>query len=99
MKKLSDFTGEEAIVIYGKITKPMSEILNDKKAMEDLQKDQFGAIGEIMQNHSKAVCDIISAVSGGDFNGGNVGVYFISIFNEYFKEFGNSDFFRSAATE
>lgn len=99
MKKLSDFTGEEAIVIYGKITKPMSEILNDKKAMEDLQKDQFGTIGNIMQNHSKAVYEIISAVSGGDFNGSNVGVYFISIFNEYFKEFGDSDFFKTAATE
>lgn len=98
MKRLSDFTGEEAIVIYGKIMKPMSEIINDKEAIEELQKDQFGALGGIMQKHSKAVFDIVSAVSGGDFNGGNVGVYFMSIFTEYFQGFGSSDFFKSQVT-
>lgn len=98
MKKLSDFTGSEAIVICGKIMKPMSEIIKDKEAFENLQNDQFSAIGEIMQKHSKAVFDIVSTVSGGDFNGGNVGVYFMSIFTEYCQGFGESDFFKSQVT-
>lgn len=98
MKRLSDLTGEESIIIYGKIMKPMGEIINDKEAIEALQTDQLGAIGNIMQKHSKAVFDIVSTVSGGDFNGGNVGVYFMSIFTEYCQGFGSSDFFKSQVT-
>ena len=98
MKMLSNYSGEESIIINGKIMKPMGEILKDDKLMEELQKDQFGAIGEIMQKHSKAVFDIVSTVSDGEINGGNVGAYFMSIFTEYCKGFGENSFFNSAAT-
>lgn len=98
MKKLSDYKGEEAIIINGKIMKPMGEIIADEKAIEVLKKNQFEAFGDIMQNHSKAVLEIVSAVSGGEFDGGNVGAYFMSIFAEYFQSFNNEAFFGFQAT-
>lgn len=99
MKKLSDYTGEDAIIISGKIMAPMGEIIADKGAIEALQgENQLAAIGEIMREHSKAVTDILNAVSGGEYNGGNAGMYFLQIFTDFCKTFGDGDFFNSMAT-
>ena len=98
MKRLSDYKGEEAIIISGKIMKPMGEILDDKEAISNLQEGQFDAIGDIMQKHSKAVADVITTVSGGEYDGSNASVYFMTIFTEYCQSFGDSDFFKSSAT-
>lgn len=96
MKTLCDYKGEDAIIVNGKIMKPMSVILSDDALMKKFDKDQFGAIGEIMQKHSKEVLEVVETVSGGNCKG-SIGIYFMSIFIEYCKELEENNFFKSQA--
>lgn len=97
MKTLCDYKGEESIIVNGRIMKPMSVILRDEELMKEFEKDQFGAMGEIMQKHSKEVFEVVDVVSGGNCTG-SVGVYFMSIFIQYCKELEENSFFKSQAT-
>lgn len=98
MKNLSDYKGEDAIIVNGKILKAMGKIFSNKEILEKMQNNPMGAIGDIMETNSKDVLFIVSTVAGEDFNGGNVVAIFMQFFTEYMQNFNNNDFFGSSAT-
>ena len=103
MKRLSDYTGNEAIEIWGDLLDPMMDIFSDQEIVDDIQSDKPMIIParKILKNHSESVAKLLLRIDPTPLNGLNavvrtvtfisdVGTVDFSTFFE-FAEQGNKD--------
>lgn len=76
MKKLSDYTGKEAIELWADIFEPLSVILNDSDMKDDMTKKSISLMEEakvVMKKYPNEIYEIIKRIDPeGDINGANV---------------------------
>lgn len=90
MKRLSDYTGEEAIDLWADIMDSVAVVLQDQKLKEytkenydQLAESHFvGLAKEMIKTHKKEVCDILLRIDDTPINGFNVIVRLVEIFSE-----------------
>lgn len=68
MKKLSEFRGEDAILLLADLIEPIADIASDKEMMEKIRakKPAVSWIGDAIRNHKDAFLRIASVLSGED---------------------------------
>lgn len=73
MKRLSDYTGNEAIEIWGDLLEPMMDIFSDKEVVADIQGDKPLLIParKILKTHSESVAQILLRIDPTPLNGLN----------------------------
>lgn len=89
--KLSDYKGEEAIILWGKLLTPISEIAKDPNIKG---KKRMEAIQYVIQNHTKEVLNIVQTVDNEEVNGLTLPLRFIEIANEILQSPSMSSFFQ-----
>lgn len=102
MKKLSDYTGKEAIELWADLFDPLSKILTD----DEIQKDMVGANVVLMdvakktlQKYPDEIFGILERLDDSEINGANVLSRIMILLAEL--RYGNrvSAFFNSAEQE
>lgn len=66
--KLTDYKGEEALIVLADIIEPVGEIVTDKEFLDNLKKggNKFRAISLAIRNHTKAVIALLAALERKD---------------------------------
>lgn len=66
--KLSDYKGEEALLVLADLIEPVGEIMTDKEVLKDLTKggNKFSAIAVAIRKHTKAVIALLAALERKD---------------------------------
>ena len=65
MKRLSEFRGEEALLILADIIEPAAEIIGDKAMVELLRKGQMAKAAKVaLKGHPGAVLEIMARLDG-----------------------------------
>lgn len=84
MKRLSDYTGNEAIDLWADLITPLSAILSDEgvKVAITSGKSQLIIAQEILKSHSKEAVDILMRIDDTPINGLNIILRVISLIEE-----------------
>lgn len=65
--KLSDYKGEDAVVLLGQIMDPLSEIIGDDDVKNAFRSDdRMGMVKPILSNHPGAIIEIMAKINGED---------------------------------
>lgn len=64
MRKLSDYQGEEAIVLLGEILEPTMVILADKDVSENKAPTRLQLASIILKKHPKEILEILARLDG-----------------------------------
>lgn len=102
MKKLSDYSGKEAIELWADLFDPLSAILEDKNIraeMTDPKVKLMDVAKKVMKTHSEEIFTILSRIDDEEINGANVFNKTVILLAEL--KYGNkmSAFFNSAEQE
>lgn len=102
MKKLSDYTGKEAIELWADLFEPMSKLLsnkNIKKKMSD-KKTTFQGIAMLaMKECPDLLFEIVSRIDNEEINGANIMAKVVILFAELMNGDKATAFFKSAEPE
>ena len=98
MKRLSDYTGAEAIEIWGDLLDPMMEIFSDKEIVEDIQEDKQMIIParKILKTHSESVEKLLLRIDPTPLNGLNVVFRVVGFLTDIGSNGDMTDFFEFA---
>ena len=99
MKRLSDFTGEEAIEKSGELLDPFFTIVSDTELINklSLNKESFKVIGEIMKKYKDEAYKMVSIVDDEPVTASNAFPRFFAIFTEMMNDHFFIDYFNSLA--
>lgn len=99
MKKLSDYQGDEAIELWGKLMTPIIHIMNSG-GVADIIRSQKGkkdsmlsAVGEIIAYHKKDIVDILLLIDDTPINALNLIPRFLNLISELFADPDIRNFF------
>lgn len=99
MKKLSDYEGEEAILLWGELVDPMTAILTDKKiskALSSKKSSFFDIAKEVLKKYPKEIWTILSRIDDEEINAANVLTKLIIFLTELISNGKSTAFFNSA---
>lgn len=84
MKKLSDYTGEEAIDLWADLLDPLTEILGDERIAEIVKsgKPKMLIAKEVLKLHKKSAEAIMLRIDDTPINGLNIVIRLINILAE-----------------
>ena len=103
MKKLSDYSGEEAIELWAELFEPMTAILTDDEITENLKSSSKTPLiqiaGMTMKKFPKEVSQILSRIDDEEINGANILTKLIIFLTELMRGDKASAFFGSAEKE
>lgn len=101
MKRLGDYTGDEAIEVVGELLEPMGVIYADEEIVNELQsgKPIMSVAGKIINRYKKEVKQMIEAVDKAEISGTNVFPRFIAVFSDLTNSPDFENFFGSAMTK
>lgn len=94
MKKLTDYTGDEAIELWADLLEPLTKILGDKKVADVIQsgKPKMLIAKEILKAHSEEAKEILLRIDDTPIDGLNIVVRLVAVLadigeNEEIKSF------------
>lgn len=94
MKKLSDYKGDEAIVLWGDLLEPLSAIFSDKKIAKVVNsgKSKIEIAKVILKNHPSEAEDILLRIDDTPIDGLNIILRLVALLadigqNEEIKSF------------
>ena len=99
MKKLSDYQGDEAIELWGKLMTPIINIVNNGGVSELIrkQKEKDGNImnvaSDIVSMHKKEITQILLLIDDTPINGLNLIPRFLNLISELFADADIRSFF------
>lgn len=99
MKKLSDYKGDDAIVLWGKLMTPIINIINSGGVAniikEQKKKDgnMVSIIGDVISFHKKEIVNILLLIDDTPINGLNLIPRFFNLISELFADAEIRDFF------
>ena len=103
MKRLSDYEGEEAILLWADIIEPVNVLMNDKEVSKSLSganpETLTDIAAKVFKKHPKECAEIIQRVDDDEINGANIYVKFIMFLTEFMFGQKASAFFKSAGRE
>jgi len=84
MKKLSDYTGDEAIELWADLLEPLTAILGDKKVVKVIQSKKPPMIiaKEILKEHSKEAKEILLRIDNTPIDGLNIVVRLVTVLQD-----------------
>lgn len=87
MKRLSDYTGEDAIELWGDILGSLMKIFSDKNIAILLQsgKPKLVIVSEMLKAHTAEISEILLRIDDTPLNGLNVAVRMVELLNEIEK--------------
>lgn len=99
MKRLSDYTGDEAIEKSGEILAPYFAIISDSDLMSefDSAENKMSVVGKIMKKYKKEAFEMVSAVDDSPVTAANAFPRFFSVFTDLMSNKDFTDFFGSVA--
>lgn len=99
MKRLSDYTGDEAIEKVGELLSPYYAIISDTELMTQLEaaENKMAVVGEIMKKHKKEAYQMVTAVDDSPVTAANAFPRFFSVFTDLMSNKDFTDFFGSMA--
>lgn len=101
MKKLSDYKGEEAILLWGNLLDSFTAMLSDKEIAESFKtkKPILFTAKLMLKNKPRDVIQLLQTVDDSEVDGLNVLVRLISLLTEISKDPDLQDFFGLSAEE
>lgn len=98
MKKLSDYTGDEAIELWGDLIAPVTLLIADEEVQKIWKSGQpkIAVATEILKKHPIEVADILLRIDPSPLNGLNVISRFVSILVDISAMPEMKNFFQSA---
>lgn len=99
MKKLSDYEGEEAILLWGELFDPMIELLADTEITEAIRKKKstmFDVAKLALRKHPKELYTILTRIDDEEINAANVLTKVIVFLTELVTNGKATTFFNSA---
>lgn len=99
MKRLSDFTGDEAIEKVGELLSPYYAIIADTELMAELEAsdNKMGVVGKIMKKYKKEALEMITAIDETTVTAANAFPRFFAVFTDLMNNPDFNDFFGSMA--
>ena len=99
MKKLSDYTGEEAITLWADLMDKFTEILSDTEVADTFRKKTPALLKArvIMKNKPKEAGELLLRIDPAPLNGANVITRLVAIINEIIHDPEMAVFFESAS--
>lgn len=99
MKRLSDFTGDEAIAKAGELLSPYYTIISDGELMSKLanEENKIAIVGEIMRKYSKEASELIKIIDDSPITAANAFPRFYAVFTDLSNNPDFIDFFGSLA--
>lgn len=84
MKRLSDYTGDEAIELWADLIDPISIILSDKKIAGVVKsgKPKIQIAKEILKDHKKEATEILLRIDPSPINGLNIILRLVNLLAE-----------------
>lgn len=102
MKRLSDYEGEEAILLWGELFDPMIELLSDTEITEAIRKKKstmFDVAKLALKKHPKELYTILACIDDDEINAANVLTKVIVFLTELVTNGKATAFFNSAESE
>lgn len=101
MKRLSDYTGDEAIELWADLLDPISDILTDKDVAKVTQSGAppIAIAKEILKNHKKEAAEILTRIDPEPLDGLNFIMRLVAILVEIGERSDVKAFFGYAAQE
>ena len=99
MKRLSDYEGEEAILLWGELFDPMIELLSDDDITEAIRKKEstmFDVAKLALKKHPKELYTILKRVDDDKINAANVLTKVVVFLTELVTNGKATAFFNSA---
>lgn len=99
MKKLTDYTGDEAIELWADLLEPLTIILSDKKVVNSIQSGQAKMLiaKEILKAHSKEAKEILLRIDPAPIDGLNIVLRLVAVITDIGKSEEVKSFFAYAA--
>lgn len=84
MKKLSDYTGDEAIELWADLIDPIAIVLSDKKIAVTIKsgKPKMQIAKEILKDHKKEATEILLRIDPSPIDGLNIVLRLINLLTE-----------------
>lgn len=84
MKRLSDYTGDEAIELWADLIDPIAIILSDNKVAATIKsgKPKIQIAKEILKDHKKEAADILIRIDPSPINGLNIVLRLVNLLAE-----------------
>lgn len=100
MKKLSDYTGEEAIELWADILGPAAKILSDKEIAKKYRSQSvIDTVKYILKNHKQEAVEILLRIDDTPIDAINIVSRILNLINEIKDREEVKDFFGSAEQE
>lgn len=99
MKKLSDYTGDDAIELWADLLDPLTRILSDKKVETIVKsgKSKLLIAKEILKSHKKDATEILLRIDPEPINGLNIILRLIALLTDIGQNEEIKSFFGYAA--
>ena len=100
MKRLSDYTGDEAIEKSGEVMEAFFSILEDPETTEEISKNlSVKTIGRVMAKHKEEAYKMMSIVDDTPITAQNAFPRFFALFTDIASDPFFVDFFSAAAAK
>ena len=85
MKRLSDYTGDEAIELWADLLEPISKILGDEQVKASIQggESKMKIAQKILKDHKAEAVDILTRIDDSPVNGLNLILRVVNLLTEF----------------
>ena len=99
MKKLSDYTGVEAVELWADLLEPMTKIIGDSDVANKLRAKLPPILiaKEILKKNPNEAVEVMERIDDTPVDGFNILARLVSLLNEFMSNPATKDFFTSVA--